>query len=157
METAGFGSPGHIGKVDQPWGHRVFGDEVRPTQQDNAAALGPAGTVHCSILDWGRFAALHLRGARGKAKLLKPATFRALHTPPRGNSYAGGWSVVERSWANGRALTHSGSNTAWHVTIWIAPARYLAILTATNEGGDSASKACDQAVTRLIESSEFLA
>jgi CubicO group peptidase (beta-lactamase class C family) len=156
MTSAGFGSPGHPGKVDQPWGHHDSGGEVKPTQQDNAPALGPAGTVHCSVPDWAKFAALHLRGAQGKPKLLKASTFRALHTPPPGNNYAGGWLVVERSWANGLTLNHSGSNTAWFAVIWIAPVRDFAILVATNQGGDTASKATDQAVSELIKSLDFL-
>jgi CubicO group peptidase (beta-lactamase class C family) len=156
MTSAGFGSPGRPGKVDQPWGHRDSGGEVRPTQQDNAPVLGPAGTVHCSVPDWAKFAALHMRGAQGKPKLLKAATFRALHTPPPGNNYAGGWIVVERSWANGLTLNHAGSNTSWYVTVWIAPLRDFAILVATNLGGDTAAKATDQAATELIRSLDFL-
>jgi CubicO group peptidase (beta-lactamase class C family) len=156
MTSAGFGSPGHPGKVDQPWGHHDSGGEVRPTQVDNAPAMGPAGTVHCSVPDWAKFAALHVRGAQGKPKLLKASTFRALHTPPPGNNYSGGWLVLERSWANGLTLSHSGSNTAWYATIWIAPVRDFAILVATNQGGDTASRATDQAVSELIRSLAFL-
>jgi CubicO group peptidase (beta-lactamase class C family) len=156
MTSAGFGSPGHAGKVDQPWGHRDSGGEVRPTQVDNAPVLGPAGTVHCSVPDWAKFASLHMSGAQGKPKILKASTFRALHTPPPGNNYAGGWIVLERSWANGLALNHSGSNTAWYATIWIAPVRDFGILVATNLGGDTAFKANDQAVTELLKSFDFL-
>ena len=157
MDSAGFGSPGHPGQVDQPWGHRPSGEENKPNQQDNAPALGPAGTVHCTIPDWGKFAGLHLRGARGEGKLLlKPATFQVLHTPPKGGDYAGGWIVTEQPWAGGRTLTHGGSNTSWHANVWIAPARDFAILVATNEGGDSAAKACDQTVGKLIGSLTLL-
>jgi CubicO group peptidase (beta-lactamase class C family) len=152
MDSAGFGSPGHPGQVDQPWGHHPSGKESKPTQQDNAPPLGPAGTVHCTMADWARFAAAHLRGAQGKSHLLKPATFRALHTPPKGGDYAAGWIVTERSWAGGRALTHSGSNTSWYATVWIAPVRDFAILVATNLGGNSAAKACDQSIGKLLES-----
>jgi hypothetical protein len=99
-----------------------------------------------------------MRGAQGKPKLLKSSTFRALHTPPPGNNfyYSGGWLVLERSWANGLALNHGGSNTAWFATIWIAPARDFAVLVATNQGGDTALKASDQAASELIRSSAFL-
>ena len=99
-----------------------------------------------------RFAAVHLRGSQGKASLLQRATFRALHTPPPGSDYAGGWLVGERSWAGGRALTHSGSNTSWYATVWIAPVRDFSILVATNMGGNSAAKACDQSIGKLLES-----
>jgi len=156
MASAGFGPPGHPGKVDQPWGHRDSGGEVRPAQLDNAPSMGPAGTVHCSVPDWAKFALLHMRGAQGKPKLLKASTFRALHTPPPGHNYAGGWTVVEQSWANGLTLSHNGSNTFWYATIWIAPVRDVAILVATNLGSDTAAKATDQAVTALIRSLDFL-
>ena len=156
MDSAGFGTPGGPDRVEQPWGHHVSGNEIKPTQQDNAPALGPAGTVHCTIPDWAKFAALHLRGAQKKAKLLKPATFRALHTPAQDGEYAGGWNVLERSWAGGRTLMHNGSNTSWYATIWIAPARDFAILIATNQGGAAAAAACEQAVEKLIRSLAFL-
>jgi CubicO group peptidase (beta-lactamase class C family) len=156
MGSAGFGSPGHAGRVDQPWGHRPVGDEVRPTQQDNAPAMAPAAGVHCSVPDWAKFAAAHLRGARGQAKLLKRSTFRALQTPPPGMDYAGGWLIFDRSWAGGRALNHGGSNESWYAVVWLAPARDFGILTATNQGGESAKVACDQASSKLIESLAFL-
>ncbi len=156
MSTAGFGSPGRPGSVDQPWGHRSIGGQVQATQADNAPALGPAGTVHCSITDWGRFAALHLAGDRGNAKLLKPSTFKALHTPPPGAEYAGGWLAVQRTWAQGRTLSHSGSNTAWYCTIWLAPARNLGFLVAINQGGKVAEAASDAAVVELIRAVDFL-
>jgi CubicO group peptidase (beta-lactamase class C family) len=156
MLSAGFGPPGHPDRVDQPWGHHPSGSEIRPTRQDNAPAMGPAGSVHCTVPDWAKFAALHLRGAQGKASLLKPATFRALHTPPPGFDYAAGWRVAERSWAGGRTLAHNGSNTNWFVAIWIAPARDFAVLTATNQGGAAGDEATDQAASKLIGSFAFL-
>ncbi len=150
MTSAGFGPPGTRGKLDQPWGHSAKGE---PSQTDNAPALGPAGTVHVSFHDWAKFGSLHLRGAQGKAKLLKASTFRTLHTPPGGSDYAGGWFVASRPWAGGRALMHSGSNTTWYCTIWLAPLRDFGVLVATNMGGDAASKACDEAISALIISS----
>ena len=83
-------------------------------------------------------------------KLLKPATLKTLHIPPPGCEYAGGWIVLERSWAGGTALNHSGSNTCWFATIWLAPARNFAILVATNQGDKQAERACDQAASALI-------
>jgi CubicO group peptidase (beta-lactamase class C family) len=156
MDSAGFGTPGGPDRVEQPWGHHVSGNEFKPTQRDNAPPLGPAGTVHCAIPDWAKFAALHLRGAQRKANLLKPATFRALHTPAPDGDYAGGWNVLERSWAGGRTLMHNGSNTSWYATIWIAPARDFAIMIATNQGGDAAANACEQAANTMIRSLAYL-
>jgi CubicO group peptidase (beta-lactamase class C family) len=156
MASAGFGAPGRPGEVDQPWGHHASRGQIEPTQVDNLPVLGPAATVHCSISDWARFAALHLAGARGEPRLLTLSTFRALHTPPSGFDYAGGWVATQRTWAGGPALTHNGSNTAWYATIWLAPVRNIAILVATNQGGKDAETATNEAVIELVRAIEFL-
>jgi CubicO group peptidase (beta-lactamase class C family) len=152
MTSAGFGPPGQSNDdhIDQPWGHREVHGRLEPVRRDNAPCMGPAGAVHCSVPDWGKFAALHLRGAEGKPRLLKPATFKTLHTPPTGSDYAGGWMVVERPWAAGRVLNHNGSNTYWYASIWIIPARDLATLVVTNQAGTAASAACENATQELI-------
>jgi CubicO group peptidase (beta-lactamase class C family) len=150
MDSAGFGVVGTRGTVDQPWGHSEVRGEVRPVQIDNAPPMIPAGGVHCTMADWARFAGLHLAGARGHPRLLRPATMRALHTPPTGFEYAGGWIVCQRSWARGLALNHSGSNTTWFATVWLAPSVNLGFLAATNQGGADAEKAVDEAIRALI-------
>src|SRR5262249_4337674 len=130
--------------------------KVQPTLQDNAPSLGPAGTVHCSIPDWARFAALHNAALRGKPRLLKAETFRALHTPPPGFEYAAGWAGCQRPWAGGQSLTHSGSNTAWFSTVWLAPRLNIAFLAATNQGDKVAERANDDAIVALIRANGFL-
>ena len=150
MTTAGFGAPGKIGGLDQPWGHHKGAEGFTPNQADNAPALGPAGTVHASLSDWAKFGVLHMQAARGTPCLLKASTSKILHTPPKGSDYAAGWVVVERSWGGGHVLNHSGSNTSWFATIWLAPARNFGTLVATNQGGDEASKAADEASAALI-------
>jgi CubicO group peptidase (beta-lactamase class C family) len=150
MTSAGFGSPGTKGRVDQPWGHRIKDDKVEALQTDNPAVMSPAATVHCSVPDWAKFVALHMRGEQGKARLLKAETFKLLHTPPDKQVYAYGWYAVERPWAGGRALNHAGSNELWVSQVWAAPYRDFAILTATNEGGDEAVKACDEVTVALL-------
>ena len=52
MTSAGFGPPGTLSTVDQPWRHARAGAEWQARQGDNAEALGPAGRVHCSVADW---------------------------------------------------------------------------------------------------------
>ena len=151
MSSGGFGIPGHLTKIDQPWGHHLVSGSVEAIQHDNAPALGPAGTVHCSLLDWSKFIALHLQGARGARQFLTSESFKTLHTPPNGQSYAYGWIIAPRPWANGAALTHSGSNTLWYATVWMAPARNVAFLVVTNQGGDAAAEACDKTTVSLIE------
>jgi len=130
---------------------------LKPVQNDNAPVLGPAGTVHCSTGDWSKFVAEILLAARGQSALISRATFEQLITPPPGQEYAGGWLVVSRPWAGGRALTHSGSNTTWYCTVWIALNKDFAILIATNTGAESAPKAVDEGVGLLIDFNKKMA
>jgi CubicO group peptidase (beta-lactamase class C family) len=147
MTSTGFGPPGTRGKLDAPWGHEENGS---PIQHDNAPAFGPAGTVHATLPDWAKFAALHLQAGRDKPQLLGEDTFRVLQTPPNGGDYACGWYVFDRAWAGGRALNHSGSNTYWYCTAWLAPRQDFGVLVATNKGGDAARDGCDAACVELI-------
>jgi CubicO group peptidase (beta-lactamase class C family) len=159
MQSCGFGAPGDATPVDEPWGHEVIPDGGPPIPMspadpaaDNPPSLGPAGTVHCSLADWGRFFTVHLAGARGEpTSLLTPSTVMTLQTPPSGGDYACGWGVASRSWAGGTALTHSGSNTMWYATVWLAPAKNLAFAVATNRGDDVAANAVDSAFAPLIQ------
>lgn len=149
MASAGFGPPG----VSQPWGHTQSGCQpVSPgPEADNPLVIGPAGTVHSSVADWGRYAALHLRGARGESGLLlRPESFAHLHRDAFRQEYALGWGLAQRSWAGGLALTHGGTNTLWWAVIWLAPARNAAFLAAVNCGAESGFRACDSAVGAMI-------
>jgi len=151
MTTAGFGPPGSKGKADQPWGHTGKGKKATPTQTDNPPAIAPAGRVHCSLDDLARYAIAHVQGER-TGSVLKPETFRKLHTPPEGSDYACGWVVTKRDWAGGRALWHNGSNTMWYVVIWFAPDKDFAVIAATNIGDSEADKGCDEAAAAMIKS-----
>jgi CubicO group peptidase (beta-lactamase class C family) len=150
MDSAGFGPPGTIGKVDQPWGHIRESDATVLLQKDNPPAIAPAGRVHCSLDDLARFTIFQMEGERSGG-LLKPETFRKLHTPPAGGEYACGWIVVKCDWAGGNALTHSGSNTMWYVVMWLAPAKDSSVIIATNMGGPDAEKGCDEAASMMIK------
>ncbi len=151
METAGFGPPGP--GDDAPWGHTARGCRPVPPgpAADNLAVFGPAGRVHSALADWAKFVVLHLKGARGEeGLLLQPQTFRALHEDRYRQGYALGWVVVQRDWAGGTALAHTGSNTLWFAVVWLAPKRDAAFLTATNCGSDQGFRACDAAVAAMI-------
>src|SRR5262249_25782022 len=155
MSSCGFGAPGTPHALDQPWGHTTNADgSLTPMDpgtagSDNPPSLGPAGTVHCSLADWGRFLALHLAGARGEAipaSLLSAATTQRLQTPPASGDYADGWLVAPRSWAGAApALTHTGSNTLWYATAWLAPSKNLAMMVATNCASPPAQVDIDRA------------
>ena len=154
MPSAGFGAPATPGKTDQPWGHRVEGKTLVPVpggiEADNPPAIGPAGTVHCSLKDWAKYALVHAAGEGLGWGILKPACFVKLHTPASGQDYAMGWGVADRTWAGGDALNHSGSNRMFFADLWIAPKKDAVLISATNAGNDDAAKACDETVAALV-------
>lgn len=155
MTSAGFGVPATPRHLDHPVGHS--GNVGNPTiwdpgtNADNPPAIGPAATVHASILDLALYAQMHLLGSQGEpGLLLTPQSFEMLHTPAFGHSYALGWFAVHRTWAEGIALNHNGSNTQWFTNIWIAPNINWAVITCTNFGGNNAFNLSDQIFTYLL-------
>ena len=117
---------------------------------DNPNAIAPAGTLHMPLGEWAKFIAFHL-GAKAP-----PALEGAARELPRlqaaskdAPNEALGWITAQRPWG-GRVLTHSGSNTVWYCVAWLAPEKGFAVLAATNQGGDAAAKACDDACAALI-------
>ena len=179
MQSVGFGIPGTLGQVDQPWGHRstLLGlGPLKAVQLDNAASLSPAGTVHASLQAWSQFLAAHLAA---DPDLLPAEIWETLHSPFKpspfnpsplnpdnaadgkaaknssDSDYAMGWVVVDRPWAHsedeqGLALMHSGSNTVNYCVCWLAPQRQLGIMACTNTGQANAPRALDKTVSQLI-------
>lgn len=127
MASVGHGAP----RGDNPWGHR--GEALIPVDPagfaDNPPPFGPAGRMHMTIDDYGKFLRLYLTGGGG---LLQPETLTRLTTPPEGSppAYAFGWGVQP-----GPRLGHDGSNTLWHVTARVLPARGIAVVSAANHHG----------------------
>lgn len=158
MTSAGFGVPATPRHINQPWGHTVTGTTPVPvepgTAADNPPGIGPAATVHCSLLDLATYAAFHVAGELGRGRLMTANTFRKLHTDVAGQKYAMGWNVSTRPWANGLTLSHAGSNTQWYSVIWLAPNKDTAMVALTNIGGDRASQATDAVIGKMI--AEFL-
>ncbi len=92
MTSAGFGPPGTKERSTNPGAIQGMGRSLNRGRRTMPLRLGPAGTVHCTMADWARFAALHLQAAQGKPRLLKAETFTKLQTPPRAQIMpAGGW------------------------------------------------------------------
>ncbi len=155
MHDTGFGAPGVRDAMDQPRGHLGQGVARQPLEPDdlradNPPGSGPMGTVHATMQDLGRYVSMHLAGALGRETILPSETVKRLHTPAEGFDYASGWFIAQRDWADGNALNHSGTNLHWYAVVWMAPARDFAVLVATNQGGEVAWEAIDEAAGRLI-------
>ncbi len=160
MGSCGFGAAGTPLQNDEPLGHASTDHgyvAIEPSAQaDNPRSFGPAGTVHCTLLDWGKFLRAHLRGANGDASYLGASSFGELHTAaPRSASdepdYALGFYVVRRSWTNGPALTHDGTNTMNYATAWIAPGIHRVFVAVSNAGGPAAQAATDALIVKMAE------
>ncbi|MSU33683.1 MAG: class A beta-lactamase-related serine hydrolase [Pedosphaera sp.] len=164
ITSGGFGPAATRGLTNQPWGHRMIDGNPEPIPPgagaDNPAAIGPAGTVHCNVLDLARYAAFHILGERRDSPILSKRSVQRLHTPlPNNNDYAHGWILLERPWGGaGRVLHHAGSNTQWYSVIWLAPARDFAVVAVCNLADahevNAGNKATDQIASRMIQ--EFL-
>lgn len=154
MTSAGFGAPGKAnGKPDQPWPHHADGKPQAPgPQADNVPAMGPAGRIHCSLEDWAKFAADQLKGARGEPALLKPETYKKLHSAPfQGKFYTvGGWAGQAKPQTT---LAHDGSNTMNYCSAVLIPDLDLAVLVATNQGtvNGPGQKACHEVREALLK------
>jgi CubicO group peptidase (beta-lactamase class C family) len=119
---------------------------------DNPPAIGPAGTLHSSVIDLAIYAAFHLRGEKGDTTLLPHSAFVKLHTAyPNNDDYAHGWWVWPRWWANGNTLTHTGTNGQWFANMWLAPERDFAVIVVCNLGGTTAFDATDDACFAMIQ------
>lgn len=154
MTRCGFGAP----EGDAPWGHTPGTFEPQPVEPglyaDNPPGLGPAGTVHCPLEDWGRSASAHLRQGSGDSPLLSAASFSRMHEP-NGN-YGHGWGVDTENWADGTLLVHAGSNTLWLAYAYVAPNIDRAYLIVTNQFDEAALAAADETLTALLVLDEAL-
>ncbi len=151
MDGAGFGTMAMTEEPDQPGAHNSSGKPVVFGPHDVPPVVGPAARVYCRLDDWAKFATDQLRGARGKDGLLKAHTYLILHTPTLDSAtYAMGWIVAQPSWSDGPVLTHDGTNGMSYSSVWIAPDSDLAILVCTNQAGNTADKACNEAVHALV-------
>ena len=130
MTGAGFGAPGAQGLNDQPSGHNIGATgTLSPFPPggpitDNPAVIGPAGRVHATAADILVYLDAHAR----KIVLLSRDSWKRLHTPPFGGTYALGW---ER---RGEAIWHNGSNTLWYAEMQADPVRGTVAMAAANDG-----------------------
>ncbi|MBW8305233.1 MAG: beta-lactamase family protein, partial [Brevundimonas sp.] len=99
MTSVGHGAP----PAGNPWGHRTMGEQVVGADPariaDNPALMGPAGRMHMTVADYGRFLQLYLTQGGG---LIRPETLARLLTAPEGSppAYAYGWGVqTGQAWA----------------------------------------------------------
>ena len=143
LQSVGFGVP------SLARGHRETATGYLPTTLDNPPVMNSAGRLHLSVADWLQTAALHM----ASNDFLDSNIRRVLHGSRTDGGYAGGWIVLNRSWAEGPALTHAGSNTFWMASMWVAPKTGRAYAAVANGAGETISKGLDRIISAMIQRS----
>jgi CubicO group peptidase (beta-lactamase class C family) len=157
MTGCGFGPTATSAHPDGNWGHDVKNNAYVPTEEDNPPLIGPAGTVHCPLADWARFAAVH--AGLGPLTWLTEASLAHLHEPlaiagvQSGKDIALGWGVTR---TQPPRLTHSGSNGYNHAEIVVIPRLRAAVLVTSNAGDEAARTAAKEVLDALIDGIEVL-
>lgn len=113
----------------------------------------PAGGLHCSILDLGKFGAAMCFGA--ETSIISDETKRFMFKPPYGDAYALGWATGANS--NGTWVMHSGSTALGDTSfIYINPQRKITICFYLSlNAGDETTKEIMPVLTKQLEKLAF--
>lgn len=157
MSSCGFGAAGaeFPDYPTQPWPHEsTIVDKVQSISpsdpgSDNPLAIGPAGTIHCSMEDWMKFAQAHLDGFHGiDSPILRASGFEYLHKDYQAQGYTSGGLIYEKR--NGKVyLGHNGSNTMNFAILVLDTAGNSAYAAATNIGHRSGEKGTQAAMLSI--------
>jgi len=142
MKSPRLGPPGG-GELS---GH--VGGKPETAQDANPAFVDPAGGWRMTLSDWAVFCLDQMEGERGRGRLLKPASYKMLHTPQGDTVAALGWGApAKAAGRQGPALTHSGSDGAWYALVLLFPGRGNGVLVTANAADDMGG---DKAATAVI-------
>ena len=120
----------------QPIGH-VGGKPVSKIADSIPLMFAPAGNMHMSMRDWGRFCLDQLAGARGAGRLLRPASYGQMQAAISGGASSLGWGVQDTvAGRKGPVLVHSGSDGNWYAAVLLFPKTGQGVLVAANAGPD---------------------
>lgn len=156
MSSCGFGAAGKDSprSPSQPWSHDdLLGTltAISPADRgaDNPQAIGPAGTMHCSMQHWLKFAQAHLDGFHGiDTPMLSAKGFEYLHKDYKGQGYTSGGLIYELR--DGKTyLGHNGSNTMNFAILVLDTASRAAYVAATNRGHRNGEKGAQAAMLSL--------
>jgi CubicO group peptidase (beta-lactamase class C family) len=163
LKTAGFGPQASLGKVDAPLGHVLENGKSKAMlagpNGDNPLILGPAGTIHMSVLDFAKWVAWNAGEGKRGPQLVSSEILKKIHTPfvstgsregaapgtPKTGGYALGWGSVQESWASAPSVTHNGSNNMNLATATFWPGTDFGFVMMTNISG----KPSDEALRKL--------
>jgi CubicO group peptidase (beta-lactamase class C family) len=126
---------------DQPWGHRLIAGAVTPDPPEDswlfAPAVQPAGDLHMTLGDYGRFLQMNLCALHGYETILPGDLLRRLHTPKGASGL--GWMVVPLG--DRRYSVHSGSTDTFLILAAVGHDSDCAIALVINFMSGDAEKA----------------
>lgn len=136
----------------QPWQHTIDdSDPLTPVPIEYSyemfpMVVGPAGMIQMSVRDWAKFVIMHTEGEDGGSDLLKPETFKFLHTPPFGTNntlgtvYALGWySINDPAVSTEPIYHHAGiAHGCNYAVVWMSAESNCAALSTINTVSDGA-------------------
>jgi hypothetical protein len=159
-----------LGRVDAPLGHESRADgSPKPLLAgpggDNPEIIGPAGTVHMSVLDFACWASWNAAGARRSPELVTQDTLRKLPTPvvemaprpdappgtPSLGTYGFGWLTIQVPFSREPLLFHGGSNQMNLADIFLQPKHDFGMVLMTNVGGGKADDALKALAAELYK------
>ncbi len=163
MSTARFGSPANPNSIDGPWEHVKEKGQIkhRPPRADQSLqARSPVGrNLVMSMTDLGKFVALHLKGARGESRFLKPKTFEFIHQPDSVATHQTvTWATGKTWWAEGRIYWHGGSTLQNLAKCHIVPNENFGLCLATNiwyDGIDTPFDRMNIDIVKMIQQGKF--
>jgi len=151
MTGCGFGPTATNAQPEANWAHDSKDGAYGATEEDNPPLIGPAGTVHCTLESWARFAAAHAHPDSGG--WLSPAAIARLHEPfavegvSPGKDIGLGWGITR---TDPPRLTHSGSNGYNVAEIVVIPRLRAAVLVTCNAGDERARTAAKEVSDALV-------
>jgi CubicO group peptidase (beta-lactamase class C family) len=169
LKTAGFGPQSSLGKVDAPLGHIIVKGKASAMlagpNGDNPLILGPAGTIHMSVLDFAKWVSWNAGEGKHGPDLVSAEVLKKIYTPfistgaregaapgtPKTGGYALGWGSVQESWAAAPSITHTGSNNMNLATAMFWPGTDFGFVMMTNVGGQPSDEALKKLAAALYK------
>lgn len=151
MGTAGFGWAGKNGE-NVPWGHMFRDGSLRLVDPNGDYQLpqyfAPAGDIHASLPDMGRYFQAYLASWHGKSHFLEKDTLRHMWTR-RLNSGLG-WGAT-KAFGHEPVATYSGSADTFLMVVVLIPDADVGVAVAANAFSDEVEEGVITALRAIVK------
>lgn len=143
MASVSFANLAMARRADHALGYHRHGRRLRRVAHENAAAIGPAGSMNVELPDMCVWTAFQMSGGKQRGtRLIKQQTMREIHTPQVAfredashtelldPAYALGWVV--QPYRGHRRLTHGGCLDGFNACVSFMPEMGIGVVVLTN-------------------------